>query len=348
MLRTTRNLSALFALCSALISATALASETDETPTEDSAFALMDLRGNTAWAIANFEWLEPSEDALETLITSAGKGAMRLDLAMDSIVPPYCELRPDPAICDDPGIPVSWMEDVPQTICMDIPADIRARHKKVLGTSDQLCLEPSANLVFPKDWVGGETWPQVHLHQTITPAKLRIEGSTAIIDVTVTDAIATPLATLSETGYGLAEIGMNEDKLRKALGPKLDQFIAGDDENCAYLQRALDPSGLGYLLLDDKLARVSLYADEYDVATSLVKTTNGISIGATKADIFAAFDGKTLVEDGHEYLGADARYITWWTDDAQTRGIRFELNEEGLVTAIHAGSDAITLVEGCS
>lgn len=95
-------------------------------------------------------------------------------------------------------------------------------------------------------------------------------------------------------------------------------------------------------------SRVSLYADEYDVATSLVRTAQGISLGSTREDVHAAFGNAELVEEEHEYLGADARYITWWTDAAKSRGIRFEFNEDGVVTAIHAGNEAITLVEGCS
>ncbi|MBX2831540.1 MAG: hypothetical protein KTR23_10235 [Rhodospirillales bacterium] len=348
MPRISRYFGSLLTFCVPLIAMGAQATEPDETPQDGPAFALFDLRDTTAWDATRFHWLDPNESQVDTLISAAGIGPMRLDYVMDNTVPSLCAVRPNTQNCDDPGVSVSWMADLPQTICMDIPIDVRARHKTLLGKSNQLCLEPTANLMFPKDWVTGSPWTQVHLHQTVIPGPIRLDGQTAIITLTITDAIATRLATLSEQGYGPAEIGLGEAKLLKLLGPKLDQFIAGDDENCAFLQRDLDPSGLGYLLLDDVLARISIYADEYDVATSLVKTTNGISIGATKEDVYAAFDGQTLIEEEHEYLGANGRYVTWWRDEQKTRGIRFEINEEGIVTAIHAGSDAITLVEGCS
>ena len=348
MLRITRNPGALIAICAALVASPVLASGNEEPQSDGPAFALMDLRGTTAWAISTYQWLEPSEDALDAVIGSVGKGPMRLDLVMDNIVPSYCEMRPDPQICDGPGNPVSWLEDVPQTICMEIPSPVRARHRGILANASQLCLEPTSNLAFPKDWPEGTSWSQIHLHQTVTPTKITVDQDTATIELVISDAIATRLATLSEQGYGPVQIGWDQATLRKTLGPQLDQFIAGDDENCTFLQRNLDPSGLGYLVLDDKLARVSLYADEYDVATSLVRTAQGVSLGSTREDVHAAFGDAELVEEEHEYLGADARYVTWWTDAAKSRGIRFEFNEDGVVTAIHAGNEAITLVEGCS
>lgn len=343
-----RYFTALLGALSPLFSATASADETQYSADTTADFAVMDLRGTTAWAINHFQWLEPDAEALETLIGVAGKGPMRLDLVMDNIVPPYCELRPDPEICDDPGVPVNWMEDVPQTICMDIPPATRTRHKDIPGNIDLLCLQPQSNLLFPGNWTEGTNWPQIHLNQTVTPGEIRYDGSTAIIDLTIIDTIATNLANLSEQGYGAAVIGISDSDLRDVLGPKLDVFRAGDDDSCTYLQRDLDPHGLGYMVLDGELARVSLYGDELDVATSLVRTANGLSIGSSKENVLDAFPNQTLIEEEHEYLGPDGLYLTWWQDDAQTRGIRFEIDETGSVIAIHTGNSAITLIEGCA
>ncbi|MDG4721189.1 MULTISPECIES: hypothetical protein [Thalassospira] len=348
MPRIARYIGTLVTVCAPFAATPVIASDSTEQQQDNPTFALMDLRGTTAWAITNFQWLEPAEETLDVLIANAGTGNVRLDFVMNNIVPPYCELRPNPEICDGPGTPVSWMEDVPQTICMDIPSPIRARHKAVLSKTEQLCLQPTSNLMFPKGWADGTIWDQLHLQQSVAPGKVRVEDDTAIIDLVISDAIATRFASLSEQEYGPIMIGWDQETLRKNLGPRLDQFVAGDDENCTYLQRNHDPSGLGYLVLDGRLARISLYADEYDVATSLVKTTQGIALGSTRDDILATYDRAALVEEEHEYLGGNARYITWWADQGKTRGIRFELNEDGLVTAIHAGSDAITLLEGCS
>ena len=345
---TSRYIGSVLTVSGALIAMDVQASELDETQQDGPAFALFDLRATTAWDAFAYKSLTPNIDMLDTLITSAGGDPMRLDFVMDNIVPPLCELRPDPANCDGTGIPVTWKEDIPQTICMDIPADISTRHANLLGNSNQLCLEPATGLMLPNAWVNGGPWAQLHLHQTASLGDIRIGDNTATIDLTITDAIATRLATLSEQGYGPAKIGLDKVGLRKIIGDQLDQFIAGDDESCAFLQSNSDPSGLGYLIMDDVLARISIYADEYDVATSLVKTANGISLGASREDVYAAFDGQTLIEEEHEYLGANGRYVTWWRDAEKTRGIRFEINEEGIVTAIHAGSDAITLLEGCS
>lgn len=348
-----RYLSALLIAFSPLMTTGALGAAADDSmaempdPDRQTAFAVMDMRATTAWKFDHFQWLTPRQEALETIIFAAGKGPMRLDFVMDNIVPPYCELRSGPEICDDPGIPVNWMEDTPQTICMDIPLVLKARHKDVLKKADLLCLQPQSNLLFPDDWIAGNGWPQVHLHQTVTPRKIRHDGSTAIIDLVIIDAIATGLAPLSEQGYGPAKIGMTDDQLRNVIGPNLDTFIAGDDESCIYLQRDLDPSGLGYMVLNGSLARISLYGDEHDVATSLVRTRNGLSIGSTKEDVYAAFAGQTLTEEENEYLGPDGRYVTWWQDDAKTHGMRFEIDENGTVIAIHAGNAAITLSEGC-
>jgi hypothetical protein len=327
-----RSFSALIVALVSLLATSPLAAQTSTEMQGSSdadgqtALAIIDMRTTSAWAINHFEWLTPDEQAIETLVLSAGKGPMRLDFVMSNIVPAYCERRPDPEICDEPGIPVTWMEDIPQTICMDIPRGVRARHQDVLQKADLLCLQPQSNLMLPDDWINGISWPELHLHQTVIPGTVLFDGSTAIIDLSITDAIATRLATLSEQGYGPAMIGMTNKELRRAIGPRLDTFISGDDESCTYLQSDLDPVGLGYMILDGILARVSLYGDEHDVATSLVRTPQGISIGSTKEDVDAAFAGQTLIEEENEYLGPGGRYVTWWQDDAKTRGIRFEID----------------------
>ena len=87
------------------------------------------------------------------------------------------------------------------------------------------------------------------------------------------------------------------------------------------------------------------------------RTDRGFGIGSTAAEIKAAY-GSSAYSEPHKYVQG-AEYITVWTTGAPTtpgafvqdtnaRGIRYETDAQGVVTAVHAGGASIQNVEGCS
>jgi hypothetical protein len=91
---------------------------------------------------------------------------------------------------------------------------------------------------------------------------------------------------------------------------------------------------------DRALARVSAWDG------STVAVAEGIRVGATEAAVRAAF-GSRITEEPHQYEAAPAKYLTVWTTPRR-RGVRFEINSQGVVGAIHAGGPQIEYVEGCA
>ncbi|WP_404421248.1 hypothetical protein [Thalassospira australica] len=310
-------------------------------------YVLFDLRDNFVWNLTHYQILNPDEDVVETLITEADQGQMIFDLVLRDTVPPYCELRFDPAICDGRGTPVDWFSDLPQTICMEIPANASFNFAEQLKGARFLCLEPRERLMLPENWQGKQSDTQIYLSQRIEPGAVTVRDDIATIDILLLDAINTPLSTLTPEGYGDAKIGMTEDEVRAAMIEPMTSTREGtEDTSCYHLQSAGGPTGLGFMMLDGRLARVSVYADEYDIATSLIRTGRAIQVGDDIEDVRAAY-GDSLIEEENEYQGPDGRYLTWWANDGKTSGIRFETGPDGTITAMHAGTDTIAQSESC-
>ena len=138
---------------------------------------------------------------------------------------------------------------------------------------------------------------------------------------------------------------MTEDQVRTAMVEPMTPTREGSENNaCYHLQSAGGPTGLGFMMLDEKLARVSVYADEYDIATSLIRTGHNIQVGDTIDDVLAAY-GDNLIDEEHEYEGPDGRYLTWWENDAKTSVIRFSNGPDGTVTAMYARHRSLLLLK---
>ena len=78
--------------------------------------------------------------------------------------------------------------------------------------------------------------------------------------------------------------------------------------------------------------------------SSDVKLVEGIGVGATEAQVLAAFPG--FRSSPHKYVGAPAKYLTQPGNDPR---LRFEIGEDGRVSLIHAGlMPQLGYVEGCA
>lgn len=151
------------------------------------------------------------------------------------------------------------------------------------------------------------------------------------------DAIA-----LTPYGYGAAQVGMTPAEASQTLGVEL-AVEEGERENseCYHLHALSGPTSLSFMVVKGRIARFSIYQ-----GPSPIRTERGIGIGDSIAQVRRSY-GVALQEQEHEYLGGAARYLTWW-DERAKRGIRFETDHDGRVETIHAGGEAIQLIEGCS
>lgn len=78
-----------------------------------------------------------------------------------------------------------------------------------------------------------------------------------------------------------------------------------------------------------------------------VELIEGIGVGATEAEVRAAFPG--FRESAHKYVDAPAKYLTAPNADGGDPVLRFEIGEDGKVSLIHVGTmPVLGYVEGCA
>ena len=159
---------------------------------------------------------------------------------------------------------------------------------------------------------------------------------------------------LTAGGYGPLRIGMTKAEVVAAMGDDSDPASVGgaEPEVCDQWRPARAPEGVLVMIQDGVLTRISVS----EPAT--LKTDRGFGVGDTAAAIKAAY-GPLAVSQPHKYSPAPAEDIFVWStgapatpgeyvQDANARGIRYEIGGEGKADIIHVGGPAIQMVEGCS
>lgn len=80
---------------------------------------------------------------------------------------------------------------------------------------------------------------------------------------------------------------------------------------------------------------------------SSIELVEGIGVGATEAEAKQWFAG--FRESPHEYADAPAKYLTAPNAESGDPALRFEIDAEGRVSAIHVGTmPVLGYVEGCA
>lgn len=136
---------------------------------------------------------------------------------------------------------------------------------------------------------------------------------------------------LSPTGIGAIVVGQAPPASLKTGG-------AQESEACRiYPDKALRV----YAMTDGKVvARVTA------MQGSKVRTAKGIAVGATEATVRKAYP--EAAPSPHKYVDAPGKYLDWRPGGGNS-GLRFEIDGQGKVSAIHAGREPeIEYVEGCS
>lgn len=99
-----------------------------------------------------------------------------------------------------------------------------------------------------------------------------------------------------------------------------------------------DYPGVIAMTIDGELRRITVSDG------SKVALVEGISAGATEAEVRAAFPG--FVESPHKYLAAPGKYLTQPGTEPR---LHFEIDTDKAVSLIHVGAlPELTFVEGCA
>jgi len=200
---------------------------------------------------------------------------------------------------------------------------------------------------------------------TTTSTTSTTSTSTTTTTTTSTTVTSTPpppgidaSTPLNPNGIGPVEAGMTVAQAEAASGLTLtaDGSLEDFDGYCYYVdlegqpdlairvhspdqQPVTDPR-------DGVISAITIYAEDPD-GPSPRRTTAGIGLGATEAEVLEAHPG-AVEEQPHEYV-PDGAYLYVHPADAPGFGIRYVLDEHRVVTSIDVGdADGIKASEGCA
>jgi hypothetical protein len=127
----------------------------------------------------------------------------------------------------------------------------------------------------------------------------------------------------------------------EAIVGHLDHDRMSDSDACREYALAWSRNaGAVYLMLEDgRVTRVSIFGGAYQL-----KTAAGIGIGSSEAAARAAYP--SAEREGAPYGGEPAYDLYVWREPHRS-GLRFEVDEHGVVTAMHGGGRSIQYMEGC-
>lgn len=148
---------------------------------------------------------------------------------------------------------------------------------------------------------------------------------------------------LTVEGYGDMRIGMPIAEARRISGqpmtnPPLDEETPGA---CMEQEYTLANGEKLWLMFEgDVITRITAGSE-----TPSTRTAQNVGVGSTDAEVRTAY--QNVIEEGAHYNPLPAHNLLIWTVPDQS-GLLFEVNEQGIVTSVHAGGPSIRYMEGCA
>jgi hypothetical protein len=143
---------------------------------------------------------------------------------------------------------------------------------------------------------------------------------------------------VSIDGYRGVRIGMSVEEASTAYGgPLLPLGPVEAGAGCFYVFPRGAPGAVSFMVVDGRVARV-------DVGGPEPRTSTGVGVGSTEAEVQAAYPGGVAVSP-HKYTGPDGHYLT--VAPREGAALIFE-TDGGKVTRYRAGNlPPVAYVEGC-
>ena len=148
---------------------------------------------------------------------------------------------------------------------------------------------------------------------------------------------------LTVEGYGDMAIGMSIADARRISGQPLDNEALEPDipGACSEQQyRTTDGDQLWLMFEGDRLTRITASSE-----APRTRTAQNVGVGSTDTEVRTAY--QNVIEEGAHYSEPPAHNLLIWTT-LDRSGLLFEVNEQGVVTAVHAGGPSIRYMEGCA
>ncbi|WP_372786123.1 hypothetical protein [Phenylobacterium sp.] len=159
----------------------------------------------------------------------------------------------------------------------------------------------------------------------------------AFIALVAASTAAAGPAPLTAEGWGKLRIGMRERDAVRLFHLKVSRNDGVSSDECREDAWPGHP-GIWVMAQQGRVTRISVTADG-------PRTDKHVGVGSREADIARAY-GPALIVSEHSYEEAPAHYLTAWAVKGR-RGVRFETDRLGKVTAFHVGDRSIEDIEGC-
>jgi hypothetical protein len=153
----------------------------------------------------------------------------------------------------------------------------------------------------------------------------------------------TSVPPLTVEGYGDMRIGMPIAEARQVSGqPMNNEALEPEIPGACSEQRYTTSDGdqLWLMFEGDVITRITASNE-----APRTRTAQNVGVGSTDAEVRAAYEN--VIEEGAHYNEPPAHNLLIWTVPDQS-GLLFEVNEQGIVTAVHAGGPSIRYMEGCA
>lgn len=147
---------------------------------------------------------------------------------------------------------------------------------------------------------------------------------------------------LTPEGYGDMAIGMSLADARRVSGQSMNAPGIDDTPGACNEQEYVLPDGdkLYVMFEGDVITRITAASE-----APHTRTAQNVGVGSTDAEVRTAY--QDVIEEDAHYNPPPAHNLLIWTVPDQS-GLLFEVNEQGIVTAVHAGGPSIRYMEGCA
>jgi hypothetical protein len=151
-------------------------------------------------------------------------------------------------------------------------------------------------------------------------------------------------------GIGPVKIGMTVAQAKAAVGKPITVAPEAAAEGCSFATVEGGPKGLEFMVLRDKPSDPWKIFRADVGEGSPIATISGIRVGATEAEVKAAYSGKggSYTVGPHPYTGPQGHYLTYDADGKGGKLLIFETDGKK-VTSFRAGEEgAVQAIEGCA
>lgn len=164
--------------------------------------------------------------------------------------------------------------------------------------------------------------------------KLTVIGTLLAAGLTSVAAASPSPPRLTPDGWGALRIGMQEVEAARRFG-MVSTEVDGDCHHIEFPGHT-DLTGI---------ARKGRVASLLLGGASRLRTDRGLRIGSPEQDVRRAY-GPRLKVELNAYEAPPAHYLTFWVRP-HVRGVMYETDAKGVVTAIHVGDETIGWTDGC-